>query len=305
MPMRIAWLVLLAVACKKDDPKDKAKAALDTESFWPDAPRVESATSKRALRYQAENIKRYTLAIDIASDPDSDVKISGDMDVTLAFEPAAVPNERGARIEKLTLDMNAAGQAMNMRLDKDELVIAQGAEKQTVRRGEPGILDVAEIVDKPFTTLVVSADNKITFRANKDHSFTMLGGDMLDTALVLFPDLPAGETAAGHAWSVKRNVALGSGVGRADVTYNFKYLGDGKCPTGGATCAILQFDADSPKTEVETPGGSAEVSYGFAGKIYFDTAKGALDESRVKMHMVAKVRGINMPIGATYILKPS
>jgi hypothetical protein len=307
--MRTTSLVLVLVplatiaGCRKEDPVARAEREAMAEDFWPEAPSVVPA-GKRMFVYQPQSFAGYKLDVDLATDPSSDVAMRGNMDVRFVFGPGSSPSERDARLTGLTLDIDAAGQRIAMKLDGQELVLTSAGETTRMKRGESGPFDVATLVDEPFTTLVVGAGNRVSFRSNPSHPFTMLGGDMLDTALVLFPDLPTTEIAAGHKWVVERDVSLGAGLGRADVTYRFTYAGDGTCPSGVATCARLDFDASSNEATVRSQGQEAKVRFAFAGKVYFDVTKGRVDESRVRMRMSAKVMSMTLTVGATYKLKP-
>ena len=49
----------------------------------------------------------------------------------------------------------------------------------------------------------------------------------------------------------------------------------------------------------------ANVSFGFAGKVFFDTERGAIDESRVHMNVDMAMQGQGMMVDGTYILKPT
>lgn len=300
-PLFAVAALALAGACEKsptsspDQPED---------DFWADAPKPTKTDGKRELAYKPDGFGAYTMSADFQSGPGADVTMSGTMQLALAFTAGAAPNERDARLSKMSLDMNAAGEGMKMKLDGDSMVVEQGGDRQEIKRGEPGILDVAAMTDQPFTTAVVSAD-KVEMRSNQGHPMTAFGGDLLDTALVLFPDLPKGQVPIGHAWSVKRNVALGGLSARVDVVYEFQYTGDGACPSGAPSCSLLKFHAKSDKVTTQSQGTDVEVTYRFTGKVFLDTAKGRIDESRVKMHMNATVQKMKMPISGTFIVKPA
>jgi hypothetical protein len=47
------------------------------------------------------------------------------------------------------------------------------------------------------------------------------------------------------------------------------------------------------------------VTYGFAGKVYFDTAKGIVDESRVRMDMDVRAEKLAIPMTGTFTVKPA
>jgi hypothetical protein len=122
---------------------------------------------------------------------------------------------------------------------------------------------------------------------------------------VLFPDLPTGAIQPGHKWSVTRNTEIGTTKAHIDIAYNFEYLGDGACPSGTPSCGLLMFTASAPPADAVTEEGrKVRVGYGFAGKVFFDHDRGAIDESRVRADLDVTVEGMQMPMAATYILKP-
>jgi hypothetical protein len=129
---------------------------------------------------------------------------------------------------------------------------------------------------------------------------------MLDDALVLLPDLPQGPVAPGHKWSVTHDTTIGASTSKTQVKYDFVYVGDGPCPSGGPACSLFTFSASSPGVDLTTDQGvKAHASYGFAGKVYFDTTKGIVDESRSRADMDITVQGMDMEIGAIYLIKPN
>ena len=303
-PLALALLTL--AACKGDAAKSRSEKAAKGNDFWPEAPKATKSDRARKLAYNPENVKGYTLGIDVGSLAGADLSITAKMTLGLAFAPGESPRDRVAKLSALDFDVNAAGQKMAMKLSGDTLTVDDGSgTPTTITRGQEGPLSLEAIVDKPFTTLTFGEDNKITAKGNPDHLFTDSGGDFLDTALVLFPDLPAGEIKPGHTWSVKRNVALGNNLGRVDVTYDFEYVGDGACPSGGTDCAQLAFTASSTDATAIANGVEVKVGYGFAGKVFFDVPKGVIDESRIRMDMDVKADKYKLPMGGTYTLKPT
>ncbi|MEO8553302.1 MAG: hypothetical protein ABI678_25190, partial [Kofleriaceae bacterium] len=251
-----------------------------------------------------KNITGYTMTIDVASQPGAAAKITAKMLLALAFKDSASPTTRDAYMKKIDLDLDAAGQRMVMKLDNDEMSVTQGAEAMTFKRGDHGAIDVAAMVDLPFTS-VDFAHDKITIKSNNAHPFTSMGGDMLDDAMVLFPDLPEGAVQPGHTWKVVRTVSIGSNLGKTTVNYDFKYEGDGTCPSGAAACALLSFTASSKDVTVDHEGTKIKVGYGFAGKVYLDTAKGIIDESRVHMEMDVDAQGQKLPMAGTFVIVPN
>jgi hypothetical protein len=193
---------------------------------------------------------------------------------------------------------------MKMKLDNDQLTIVDKGEPMTLKRGDAGAFDVGAMLDKPFTTLSF-ANNHLTVTSNPDNPFTALGGDMLDDALVLFPDLPVEAVAPGHTWTMMRTMPIGGGIGKFEVTYHFKYEGDGGCPSAAKSCAHLSFTASSKEATVQSEGVSVTASYGFAGKVFLDLERGTIDESRVHMDMDVKAAGQSLPMGGTFMVKPS
>ena len=163
------------------------------------------------------------------------------------------------------------------------------------------------MTDKPFTTIVFTEANRIEVQSVADHPFNSLGGtgDMLDSGLILFPDLPTEAIAPGHTWTVTRNTPVGSTGARTDVTYDFVYLGDGACPSGAASCAHLTFAASSSEMDIASEGGRVKGTYGFAGKVFFDTVLGTIDESRVHMNLDVKAAGVALTVSGTFALRPT
>ncbi len=302
------WIVVLVVGCKKDA-VDRAEKVANAKSFWPEAPAVTSKPASRELRYNPDNITAYTMTGTGGTTPDAAAHIDFTMTLALAFQPGATPRSRDARIARLDLTADAAGQKMVMKLDHDELTLVQGSEPPMhIKRGDDTTaIDVAAMTDKPFTTLVFGEDNTVQVHTIADHPFTQLGGggDMLDDALVLFPDLPKQAVAAGYKWSITRNTKIGGTGARADIQYDFEYLGDGACPSGAKSCAQLSLAASSKDVEVVNNGMTAKATYGMAGKVFLDTDRGALDESRVHMDIDLAAGGMKMPVGATYTVKPT
>jgi hypothetical protein len=240
----------------------------------------------------------------VGTTPGAAAKITAKMTLLLGFKEAATPTARDAYVQKLDLDMDAAGHTIKMKLDNDQLTIADNGEPMTIKRGEAGPLDVAGMLDTPFTSIDLS-HNKIEVRTNAANPFTALGGDMLDDAMMLFPDLPEEPIQPGHTWKVVRRVPVGAGLGKAEITYDFRYDGDGACPSGAKACADLSFTAASKDVSVVTEGVTVKATYGFAGKVYLDTGRGIVDESRVRMDMDVKAQGQSLPMGGTFVIKPT
>lgn len=302
----IAPLTALAlVAACKDKPKERATQATEAKDFWPEAPKPTKTTGTRTFAYKPENITGYQMTATGGTPNDAKVPLDFDMTLELAFKAGDAPNERDAFIKKLSLDMNAAGQRMDMLLDNEVMKINTGGEAMTIKRGEAGPIDVGAMTDKPFTTLVFEPTGGVKVRTITEHPFNQLGGDMLDEALVLLPDLPQGAVAPGHTWSVMHETSIGGTQTRTKIAYDFVYFGDGVCPSGGSNCSLFTFSASSPGVDVTTDEGvKVHAKYGFAGKVYFDNDRGIIDESRSRADMDVKVQGMEMEIGAVYLIKP-
>jgi hypothetical protein len=275
--------LLVAPGCK-DKPTERAAKATAAKDFWPEAPKPTKTTGSRTFAYTPENIAGYTMTASGGTPKGAKVPLDFNMTLDLAFRAAEAANERNAFIKKL----DAEGQTT------------------TIKRGEPGPFDVGAMTDKAFTTVVFEPTGAVKVRTITDHPFNQLGGDMLDEALVLLPDLPQGAVPAGHKWSVTHDTTIGGTGSRTKVTYDFVYVGDGACPSGGPACSLFTFSASSPGVDATTDQGvKVHASYGFAGKVYFDTDRGIVDESRSRADMDVKVQGMDMEIGAVYLIKPA
>jgi hypothetical protein len=302
---RLCLLVLVLGASCKDKPEQRSEKAVAAKDFWPEAPKpTQTSGPARALVYQPANVKGYTIAIDVGTTPGAAATVTAKMLLALAFKDAKTPASRDAYFKKIDLDVNAAGQTMKMKLDNEQLTIVDKGDPMTLKRGDAGAFDVGAMLDKPFTTLNF-ANNHVSVTSNPDNPFTALGGDMLDDALVLFPDLPTEPIAPGHTWTMTRTMPIGGGIGKFEVTYKFTYDGDGGCPSAAKPCALLSFTASSKDATVQSEGVSVTASYGFAGKVFLDLEHGTIDESRVRMDMDVKAAGQSLPMGGTFVVKPS
>ena len=304
---RVALVVLVMAGCK-ESPKARSERAVADSDFWPTAPTPTTKTGTRTFRYNPDNLKGYVLTATGGTPKGSKVAMEYSLTLDLSFGASATPRARDVKIKKLDMTMDAAGQAMTMRLDDQEMFISEGtAPPVRMKRGDDGPFDIGGMTDKHFTTIVFTDSNRVEIASVADHPFNALGGsgDMLDSALILFPDLPTAAIAPGHTWSVTRNTPVGSTSARVDVTYAFSYLGDGACPSGAASCAHLAFTAASKQVDVETETGRVRGSYGFAGKVFFDTALGTIDESRVHMNIDVTAVGIPLIVSGTFSLRPT
>lgn len=304
--LAIAPLTALTLlgACK-DKPAERAVKATAAKDFWPEAPAPTKTSGTRAFAYKPENISGYRMTATGGTPKDSKVPLDFDMTLELAFKGGDAANERSAFIKKLSLDMNAAGQRMDMLLDNEVMKVNAGGEDITLKRGDAGPIDVGAMTDKAFTTLVFEPTGGVKIRTVTDHPFNQLGGDMLDEALVLLPELPKGAVPAGHTWRVTHETTIGGTQTRTKIPYEFVYVGDGACPSGGASCSLFTFSATSPGVDITTDEGvKVHAKYGFAGKVYFDNDRGIVDESRSRADMDVKVQGMQMEIAAVYLIKP-
>jgi len=305
--MRLVLAVVVALVggagCNKEDAP--TRAAKRAEDIWPDAPPTTRRDLRHRLAYRPEATTGYLLLADVESEAGAAASIDVHMRMDVALRPASAPRDREIYLTRLELDMNSGGSSMmKMRLDRDTLEIRQDGDTVITRRGEPSeAVTVEGLTDLPVGTATFGEDGTVATRANAEHAFKDIGaGDMFDASLVLLPDLPAQEIAAGHRWDVKRSLPIGGGV--VPISFQFEYAGDGGCPSGAASCAHLRFTAASNKTEVEADGHKATVTYGFAGKVYFDLERGDVDESRFQMNIDARVAGREMPMGGVYTLRP-
>jgi hypothetical protein len=301
-------LALVAVACKSD-PKTRAKESADAKDFWPEAPKPTVTKETRQFRYQPANIGAYRMVADggVTTGP-TDQRLAFKMIFDLDFRPGPTPTERNAHIAAMDLTMKAGPAEVVMRINNDEFYFKQGADETRVRRGEKSNIDVAALTEQPIS-IVTFDPTANTFRArpNPEHPLEQIGGagDMLDSGLVLFPDLPTGAVAPGYQWSITRNTPIGSAKARTDIKYDFTYVGDGACPSGGASCSLLAFTASTPGVDViSDEGRKLHAVYGFAGKVFFNHERGAIDESRVRTVIDTEVNGMKMPIAATYRIAP-
>lgn len=299
-----AAVLLVAVGCKKDDAA--TRAARRAEDIWPDAPPTTRRDLRHRLAYRPDAATGYQLRADVESEAGAAAALDVGMRMDVALRPAAAPRDREIYLRRLELDMNSGGTSMmKMRVDRDSLEIRQDGDTVRVRRGEPNErVTVEALIDRPVGTVTFGEDGTVATRPNPDHLLQEVGaGDVFDASLVLLPDLPAAEIAAGHRWQVKRSIPIGGGS--VPVTFDFEYAGDGGCPSGAASCAHLRFTAASAQTEVQAEGHQATVTYGFAGKLYLDLERGDVDEGRFQMNLDAKVAGRSMPMGGVYTLRPA
>lgn len=312
MSRRRSWVIAVAivpaiasVGCK-DDTKKRSEAIANAADFWPEAPTPSTSAGARALTYNPDSVHGYQISAEIGTAPGATPSIAATMMLVLGFQAGKTLRSRDALIRNIDLDIKAPGQTMAMHLDDQGLTVQKGSESPTTfKRGDRAPLDVAALTDKPFTTLTFTEANQVEHQANTGHPFIKFGGDMLDTALVLFPDLPAQPVTPGYQWTTRRNVSLSQGAGRVDVTYHFEYIGDSRCPSGATSCAQITLTAASKDGETRSKGRSFKVRYGFAGKVFFDLDKGSIDESRFRMDMDVESGSQSMAAAGVFTVKPT
>lgn len=298
-------LVALGSGGCKDSAKQRATEAVQAPTFWPEAPKPTKPAGTRAFAYKPENITGFSMNAEGGTPAGSEARLDFKMTLNVRLGAGKTPRERDASIENLELTADMMNQRMKMRLDKNEMFVEQNGDPVSFKRGDQGPLDVAGMTDKPLTTFVFDDKNEVHLRAIDDHPLNTLGGagDMLDSALLLYPDLPKQPVAAGYKWTVTRRTPVGATGSHVDVTYDYEYSGDSACPSGAATCSLFTFSAASKDVAVQSEGVAMTASYGFAGKVFFDHERGTVDESRVRMNLDAKAQGMALPIAATFIVK--
>ena len=301
---RLAFAFLTVVGCNNAKPEQRAATAVKQADFWPEAPQPTTTRAPaKILAYQPAHITGYAMKIDAHTTPDAAVSVSAVMSLTLGFEAASAATARDAYIKTIDMVTQTQGQTMKMTLGNEQLVITDKGETTTLGRGDGGAMDVGKMLDLPFSTIDFNRGH-VSNVGNPAHPFTAIGSNFLDDALVLFPDLPAEPIEPGHTWTMVRTVSVGGSLGRTEVTYNFTYDGDSACPTTAtASCADLSFSASSTGIKIKKDGATFTARYGFAGKVYLDSARGAVDESRVHMDMDIKGEGLSLPMVGTFVIK--
>lgn len=307
MKLATAAIVLglaLGPGCKSDDAKTRAKQRAGASDFWPEAPRpAPVAGAKRTLAYQPANFATYNISGKAGTDPGAEANIKVTIDLDIAFRPGKAPGTHEATMRRLLLDLDAQAESSRLEFDGSRLKVTAPPDATLVyERGDASApFDVAALADTPVLAIEFMPDGRVVSRPTNDE---LEIGQSIDGALVLFPDLPAGEIAAGHAWKVLRTATLSNGIGSVDVTYTFVYAGDGPCPAAPGTCAHLTFTAASDRSPFTSQGHRGTVTYGFAGKVFLND-KGTIDESRVRMDIDVEIEGHKLPMGGVYIIKPA
>ena len=313
MRLALAVVVLMALAgCRGEKPPDAAdRAARRLADFWPDQPRPTTKTAPRRLAYNPYSVWGYHLQSEMSGEHGG-TSLSSKYDVVLDMNPTSEAGVREVLVERLDT-RTLAGQAgqqevTTLHLDRERFFVYQtGAPPVEVMRGQPAGAgpDVAEI-DRPIARMIFFPEGAVEMRPERTNWLVELGaGELVEMTLVLLPDLPAGEIAPGHRWSVRRSMRVPRGNQSLDVAYHFEYVGETRCPSGAALCAQLAFTASSTQKRVESEGKQVTVSYGFAGRTYFDLARGDIDVSRVYVEADAAEGETRLPLGGMFSLAPA
>jgi threonine dehydrogenase-like Zn-dependent dehydrogenase len=100
--------------------------------------------------------------------------------------------------------------AVDVRQDKLQAARALGATDVIDARSPEPLAQLQAMTDKAFSTVIFEPSGAVRMRTLPDHPFNDIGGNMLDEAMVLLPDLPQGNVAAGHKWSVTHDTTIGA-----------------------------------------------------------------------------------------------
>jgi hypothetical protein len=299
------WLVVLAAVvgfagCRKDA-ETPAKNEASAPDFWPEAPKPNASTAQRTFKYNPDSIVGYQIDAELST-PTS-TALSTKVKMVLGFAASKVPRGRDAFIRSATMDVHGEGQRLKMRVDHDSIAVDDGTGEKQFKRGDPRI-DVAKVVDQPFGTIAFSDKNEVKLTDNPEHAFSAESGDSLGNTVLLFPDLPTQPVAPGYQWTIVRDWELANKMGKLHLTNHLEYLGDSACPSGAKECAQLKIDAASNDTDMTVNGTKFKVTTAFAGKIFFDTRRGAVDESRLHFDLDFKGEHEQMRLGGTFGVKP-
>jgi hypothetical protein len=304
--MRSSWLIIFALVgfagCGKDA-KQRADKEASRADFWPEAPKPTAGTAQRSFKYNPDNVVGYQLDADLATPPSASQAMAAKVQMVLGFAASKTPRGRDAFIRGATMSVTGAGQRMNMHIDHDTIAVDDGTGEKKFKRGD-ATFNVADIVDKPFGTITFSDKNEVKVTDNPDHMFAAQSGDSLGNTTVLFPDLPTQPVAPGYKWTLVRDWELANKMGKLHLTYNLEYVGDSACPSGAKACAQISISASSDDTNLVSNGVSFKVSTAFAGKIFFDTEKSVIDESRLHFDLDLKAEGQSVQLGGTLAIKP-
>jgi hypothetical protein len=292
----------VAVGCDKDA-KTRAKKEASAADFWPEAPKPSVGTAQRTFKYNPDNVNGYMMDANLATPAGAKISMSAKVNMQLGFAASKKPRGRDTFIRSATMDVHGSGQKMMVHIDHDTMSVDDGTGEKSFKRGDPRI-DVGKIVDVPFGTITFTEQNKVEVTDNPDHMFSAQSGDSLGNTTVLFPDLPTQAVAPGYKWTLTRDWVLTNNMGKLHVTYNLEYVGDSACPSGAKSCAQLALGASSDDTSLVSNGITFKVSTAFAGKIFFDVEKNAIDESRLRFDLDLKAEGESVTLGGTLAIKP-
>jgi hypothetical protein len=121
--------------------------------------------------------------------------------------------------------------------------------------------------------------------------------------LVVFPHLPIAPIQAGYKWKMASNTTVGTSSTLIAVENTYEYTEDSDCPSGGGSCVVLRLTAASDRVPVDSANLSGFVAYGFAGRIYFDTENGRVDEARVEMAADIEAKGSALHMNGAFSVR--
>ena len=298
-----ALAILAATGCKKEVAGPLAKLLAATKDFWPEAPKPTVTSGKRKLAYQPENLHGYAIEGKVGTAPGAEAIVSFDMTIAFELVAGATPTSRNAMLRRMRLAAVAPGDDnLTVEVDGAQITLKDPADNviRTFKRGDTDPVNVGDVIDKPFLRIDFGGDGTVALQNDSD---PLRLDDNLDSALIMFPDLPPGDAEVGRAWTVKRMATVSESLDRFFVDYQFVYAGDGPCPSGAGTCAHLLFTAGADKVKMARKDGTA--TYRFVGKVFLD-AKGAIDESRYRVDIDTEVEGHKLPtMTGVYVVKPT
>ena len=320
--MRSSWVVLgvsfalaVSAACKSESKAlERATRSVESREFWSNAPKIKETTGKRTLKYAAENMQGYDFRCETATT--NTELFSTKVLARLMFQPGDAPGERKAMLRQLQQDVRAApvirllasleDEVLSMNLGEGNLELKRG-DDSAISLGELGTFDIEAVLDQPLLTFspVLGAGESSLMKSHPKHPLKDLVTSFLLNAFVLFPSLPAEPIEVGHKWSVKSNMAVGASQTPIEVVHTFEYAGDAECPSGGSSCAVLKLTASSDRVAVDNVGLSGHMTYGFAGRLYFDAEKGIIDESRLRMEADIEYKRTTTSMRGTFTVRPT
>lgn len=320
--MKSSWAVLglsfalaMSAACKSENKAlQRVIRSVESREFWPSAPKIKAATGKRALKYATENMQGYHFRCDTATTGTE--LVSTKVLVGVMFQSGEAPGERKAMLRLLDQDVRASSairirisledEVLSMNLGGGDLELKRG-DDSALSLGELGTFDIEAVLDQPLLIFspVLGAGESSLLKSHPKHPLKDLVTSFLLNAFVLFPSLPAEPIAVGHKWSTKSSMAVGASQTPIEVVHTFEYAGDAECPSGGSSCAVLKLTASSDRVAVDSVGLSGHVTYGFAGRLYFDAEKGVVDESRLRMEADIEYKSTTMSMRGTFTVRPT